>query len=147
MTGYRDDNLFGSGNTNPIDVIYFECKELGNTDIPTYMVNHPRELTGAQIDYLRQIANGASIDEFRLKEIIKFYIEKRNYCIWLCNSPKDVYDAYIDRTCSNTEKPEYKKYKKQISKYTIPKDAIILSDCGIDGKLYAWQKKYINKYR
>ena len=39
MTGYRDDNLFGSGNTNPIDVIYFECKELGNTDIPTYMVN------------------------------------------------------------------------------------------------------------
>lgn len=142
MNGYRDDNLFWYGYTNPIDVVYHECKDLKNADIPTYIANHPRNLTGAQIEYLKQIANGATIDEFRLKEIIKFYIENRNYCIWLCNSPKDLYNTYIDKIHSDALKPEYKDYKKQIVKHAIPKTAIILSDRGINGKLYAWRKEY-----
>ena len=99
MIGYRDNNLFGDGYTDPLEVSYYETSVLGNTDIPDHILNQKRlyGITEEEYGFLRDICeyNVDEIDKWYFQEIIQKYIGDRNCCLWLCKSPEDVYNSYV----------------------------------------------------
>ena len=148
MKGYRIETLFGDGITDPAQVAFFEVQNLDNTDIPEYLINHPGNLEEAEISFLKEIINREldEIDKYYFVEIIEKYCNGRNFCKWLCDSPKDVYDSYIG-IMSGNEKISYENAinsgmvsENEFTEYEIPNNAIILSDLGREGKLFCWKE-------
>ena len=138
--GFRDDDLFGDGERNPVEVCCYEMYCLGNDDIPFYLISHYGEqFDDEEKEYLKGIANGdvVEVDKWYLDDILKKVIGERDFCIWLCSKPEDVFQIYGDGFFDSWE--EYLECSNLIS-YRIPDDAVILSDLGIDGKLYAWKQ-------
>ena len=137
MKGYRNEDLFGDGYTDPIEVAIYETDELANNDIVNYMLENSN-LTEKHADYLQQIADEEidEIDTDYLGEIIRSYIGDRNYCKWLCNTPEDVREMYMTlEGCDEDHLPD-----GEITEYDIPDDAIKLSDLGREGSLYVWKQ-------
>ena len=132
--GYRDDSFSGCGETDPAEVSYFETAEMGNVDIPEYLLAHYK-LTDEEKEFLEDIVEGEpdEIDKEFFCDIIRAVVGGRERCLWLCDSPEDVYDSYFSYRMT---REEY--FKDGPVSWRIPKDAIILSDLGVEGKLYAY---------
>ena len=80
------------------------------------------------------------MEEF-LTEELTYILEGRNYCVWLCATPTNVVDAYIEPMIENGNE-DYAEYKDnmEIAEYDIPNSAIILDDVEMDGALWCWKK-------
>lgn len=146
MVGYRSETLFGSGEIDPKEVSFFETRDLGNSDIPQYILNFHREnLDDKEIEYLTEIILHSAIPDFEIDKqyfqgIIEKVVKGRNYCKWLCESPEDVYDSYVNYPGAHN-KVEYAEFVETVTAYDVPEDAIILTDLGTEGALYCWRVK------
>lgn len=163
--GYRDETLFGDGITDPCEVVFYETDTLGNSDIVEYILsNHSdclsedeRKWLGKIVEYISPNYSNcfsedeqSSLDEIdesdEISEIDKEYfveiIEKvigdRDFCVWLCKSPDDIYDSYVGVRSKSPDRKEYME-TADIRAYRIPDDAMILSDLGMEGRLYVWK--------
>lgn len=160
--GYRDDSLFGEygnevGYHDPVEVLLYETLELQNIQaIDFFHKNYMHLLTEEEkekIELFMYKCSGpweyekvfSSENEFKtfLEVIIRKIIDDRNYCIWLCAQPQDVFDSYV----WNPEDIEVYDMD-QIDEHEIPSDAIILVDNDTEGCLWCWKEKgYVNRKR
>ena len=142
MKGYRCENLFGDNVTDPIKVAIYECKELGNSDIPEYILKNSNDLTYDEQIFLNNFLTTTDFNEFFdeefFTEIIKKYIGNRNYCKWLCSTPENIYFSYVAPFEQEGVSLELFLETEDITEYEIPNDAIILSDIDMEGVLYVW---------
>lgn len=160
--GYRDEALFGEGVTDPSEVVFYETDSLGNSDIVEYILsNHSdclsedeRKWLGKIVKYIlsnrsNYFSEGdesdeidddeiGEIDKEYFVEIIKKVIGDRDFCVWLCKSPDDIYDSYVGVRSKSPDRKEYME-TADIQAYRIPDDAMILSDLGMEGRLYVWK--------
>lgn len=160
--GYRDEALFGEGVTDPSEVVFYETDSLGNSDIVEYILsNHSDCLSEDERKWLRKIVKYilsnrsnyfsegdesdeidddeiGEIDKEYFVEIIKKVIGDRDFCVWLCKSPDDIYDSYVGVRSKSPDRKEYME-TADIRAYRIPDDAMILSDLGMEGRLYVWK--------
>ena len=174
--GYRDDTLFPKRNdlsgsrTDPYNVILTEIVNCGKYEICDFLIIHYQELL-SHSDY-RLLTNIVSQTKaagypsvnsngiLQLRRIIQKIIADRNYCVWLCSSPNDIYTQYLtgyipkaDRldpgyasTCPDFEKKislsrdDY--IKSYVSEVPIPEDAIPVCDLGMDGILLVFSSSY-----
>ncbi|MBO5551237.1 MAG: hypothetical protein J5966_04690 [Lachnospiraceae bacterium] len=149
MIGYRDNDLFGDGYTDPLEVSYYETSVLGNTDIPDHILNQERlyGITEEEYGFLRDICeyNVDEIDKWYFQEIIQKYIGDRNCCLWLCKRPEDVYNSYIAPMSGETV--SFEEYRDRITAYEIPDDALVMSDGGTEGALYCFNRTSYREYQ
>ncbi len=110
QTGYRNESYGGSGETDLLSVIDFECNELENTDI---------------LDFCKTNYNLNSIEE-----IVYFLTQKLSNptlnCLWL-STLKGVLD-------------NYHKDDESIQKYCLPQEIIPISDLHDQGALFVFVK-------
>lgn len=162
--GYRDETLFGDGITDPCEVVFYETDTLGNSDIVEYILSkhsdclseNERKWLGKIVKYIFSnrsyyFSSGeqsspdeidddeiGEIDKEYFVEIIKKVIGDRDFCVWLCKSPDDIYDSYVGVRSKSPDRKEYME-TADIRAYRIPDDAMILSDLGMEGRLYVWK--------
>lgn len=139
--GYRDEALFGEGVTDPSEVVFYETDSLGNSDIIEYILsNHSDCLSEDEQEWLRKVISYSldEIDKEYFVEIIEKVIGDRDFCVWLCKSPDDIYDSYVGVRSKSPDRKEYME-TADIRAYRIPDDAMILSDLGMEGRLYVWK--------
>lgn len=160
--GYRDEALFGEGVTDPSEVVFYETDTLGNSDIVEYILSkhsdclseNERKWLGKIVKYIlsnrsNYFSEGdesdeidddeiGEIDKEYFVEIIKKVIGDRDFCVWLCKSPDDIYDSYVGVRSKSPDRKEYME-TADIRAYRIPDDAMILSDLGMEGRLYVWK--------
>lgn len=126
---YRDEDIYGSGINDILDVISYEVYELGNTDILEYCLDHyveDKNLKNRIIDLVNNLENYSDLDVFNLVQdlVVEINYQTKSdlkYCLWLASEQavKDLYDG------SNIN-----------AYYTSD---IILSDLGYDGILFAYE--------
>lgn len=163
--GYRCENFFGEGYRDAASVLGHETFVLDNTDILSYLIDSDLIGQGTK-DYLqvyvtlmeegRLIYTGYDTDyeemlyRYRKNEEdrIEFFqevlddIKNRKgidikYVLWLCDSPKDVFNSY------NIEQYNI---EQNISIADVEFDGylrsnVILSDIETEGKLYGYEKE------
>ncbi len=138
MVGYRCENLFGDGYTDPLEVTFYETRDLGNPDIPDMLLKNDPYLTDDQQKFLETLDQQDEIDKEYFQEIVSKYIGNRNFCKWLCKSPEDIWASYINPFDRNMPLQLFLD-TEDISAYEIPEDAIVLADLGEEGSLYCWK--------
>lgn len=145
MKGYRSETLFDDGYTDPVEVAFYETQELGNIDIPS-MLLEKAQLTEDEAEFLGNVVSflnedeDAEIDEIDEEcfcEIVRKYIDGRNYCKWLCPTPKDVWACYVEPIHHDVS---FEDFAGEVTEYDIPEDAIKLADLGAEGVLWCWKK-------
>lgn len=138
--GYRDDHLFGDAITDPKEVAFFETRDLGNIDIPIYLLKHGG-FNEEENNFLKDIIDNEcdEIDKEFFQEIIGKYVGDRNFCKWLCNTPADVYYSYLAPMSGNDISLEEFE-KGYVTEYNIPESAVVLADLGDEGRLYVWKE-------
>lgn len=145
--GYRDDGLFGDCVTDPMEVAVYETRELGNVDVPRWLMkSHANELTENELtamariyDYPSQGYDATDEDIELMTSALKRILDGRDFCKWLCKSPGAVVDAYIAPYYDAAERLE----TAECSTYVIPADAIPLTDPDDpDGTLWAWSARH-----
>ena len=124
MIGYRVENLFGDGVTDPVEVIAYEVTELGNLDIPHTLARYISDTQG----FWKALDNELiEPDADIVKSYARQFLKGKNYCKWICKNKQDLIDIYdVD--------------EDDIEEIKIPDNAVILSDLGRDGVLYCWKK-------
>lgn len=140
--GYRDDCFFGEGYRKLDEVIRHETFTLENIDIPDTLINWCKE--DADKTALEELINSddlASEDipyymEVMLKVIHQKYPNAK-YCLWLCDSPKTVWDIYL----KNFNYKDMESALNDISKYRIEHPEPI-ADLGFnsDGCLFVYDR-------
>ena len=135
-TEFRSDACFGDGVREPVAVLYHEIFELGNTDIPEYILEHysvppmVQEFWGGILKELRDYGFVEDMYRFEKEEAVVLLLEMvwrithREICsvLWLAER-EDVISRY------NAD-------EDSIDEYEV--SDIILSDLGCDGRLYAF---------
>ncbi len=139
MKGYRSETLFGDGYTDPLEVAFFETRDLGNPDIPETLLKNDPWLTDDQKKYLKTYEQYEELDKEYFQEIVRKYIGDRNFCKWLCKSPEDIWKNYV-HPLDKSVSLELFLATEEITEYEIPEDAIVLADLGSEGALYCWKK-------
>lgn len=142
MKGYRINELFGlesERTLDPREVVYYEVYFLRKTDILEYILSHENHLDEEEKGYFQEIINEEhdEIDKDYLKDILNKHLGKyNNCCLWLCDSPDDL-SVYTD-----SKFVQYSNNKSmQISEYILPDNFMILSDIGVQGKLYCFNRE------
>lgn len=149
--GYRDDYLFGDGYHNTYEVAMYETEELGNLDIPDFLISHyssiiPEDSYQLMSDLLPDCEDSfellEKIDDRQkfedlLSSIFQSVIGDRTFCVWLCADPADIVDSYL-APYSDGRADNYD--LDNVDSYDIPDDAIILADLGRDGCLWCWKE-------
>lgn len=122
--GYRTDaqsiQEFHTGS----EIIDYEINELGNLDILDTM----NELYSLDLKTSTDVAN-------ELDSILGSDFQ----CLWLANNMLDVVEFYTDEHQRPTS---IQNINVPIDKYYIPSTAILISDVGSDGQLFAVPKNY-----
>lgn len=122
--GYRTDdqsvNEFHIGS----EIIDYEINELGNLDILDTM----NELYSLNLKTSTNIVN-------ELDAILGSDFQ----CLWLANNMLDVVEFYTD---GHKRPTSIQNINVPIDKYYIPSTAILISDVGSDGQLFAIPKEY-----
>lgn len=145
MKGYRSETLFDDGYTDPVEVAFYEIQELGNIDIPS-MLLEKAQLTEDEAEFLGNVVSFLNededaeideIDEEYFCEIVRKYIDGRNFCKWLCPTPKDVWSNYVEPIQKDIP---FNDFADEITEYDIPEDAIKLADLGKAGVLWCWKR-------
>lgn len=97
-TEYRSDSVFGEGIREPAKVVAHEFFELGNTDIPEYILKHYdvseecRKEWEALIDEMDENAYVEDVSETDklayadrlIQELSKSVHKEINYVLWAC---------------------------------------------------------------
>ena len=122
--GYRTDvqsvNEYHTGS----EIIDYEINELGNLDILDTM----NELYSLDLKTSTDVVN-------ELDSILGSDFQ----CLWLANNMLDVVEFYTDEH----KRPKLiQNINVSIDKYYIPSTAILISDVGSDGQLFAVPKNY-----
>lgn len=151
--GYRDDELFGEGYHDPHDVMMHEIEELGNNGSLYFWITQYWELfTEEERETLQLVKDCSDSAEFAEKfsnekdfknfceRLLAKIIDDRNYCVWLCAKPEDVYSSYVEPFEEHGSEwvKDYTQYN--ITCFDIPDDAIILDDIGPEGCLWCWKR-------
>lgn len=122
--GYRTDaqslQEFHTGS----EIIDYEINELGNLDILDIM----NELYSLNLTTSTGVVN-------ELDTILGSNFQ----CLWLSNNVLDVAEFYTD---GHKRPKSIQNINTPIDKYYIPSTAILISDIGSDGQLFAVPKKY-----
>lgn len=139
MKGYRCEYLFGDGVTDPLEVSFYETRDLGNSDIPDMILKTCQTLTEEERVFLNTFKEQDEPDKWFFQSIVRKYIGNRNFCKWLCKSPKDIFHSYIEPFKDNSILLNEFLNSGDISEYNIPDDAIVLADLGVEGSLYCWR--------
>ena len=135
-TEYRSDSVFGEGIREPVKVVAHEFFELGNTDIPEYILKHydvPEECQKEWKALIDEMDKNAYVDDVSesdklayadrlIQELSKAVHKEIKYVLWL-TSREDVLDLY-------EADPD------DIDEYEV--SDVILSDVGHDGRLYGY---------
>lgn len=130
--GYRDDGLFGDGVRDAAKVIVYETLSLGNTDIIDYCVERYPVSESCKDGLYDSLENDdetgfeSAVGQL-LSELGSYFGKEIKYCLWLCDSPQTVKDAYAS---------EYDDFV--ISSYET--SDVVLDDLGEDGILYGYEK-------
>lgn len=145
MKGYRCEDLFGDGVTDPVAVAIYETFVLGNMEIPLMLLANFKNLTEEDRVFLETCNESDNTD--MLARIVRTYIGERDYCKWLCASPEDIWHCYVEPLENNRLLlPEFLE-SGRVSEYSIPDDAVVLADLGREGTLYCWEGRTILKHR
>ena len=172
--GYRDKTLFPRINEldmnmrDPLDVMTTEILYCGKYEACDFIINHYVDIL-SRGDY-RLLTNlvyqikttGFPIIDPLKKEQLRRVINKLtgdcNYCLWLCESPKDIYDFYIKDYIPRADKiepgyaakcPEFdikaslseEEYiERYVEETRLPGENVILCDMGVSGSLIAFRK-------
>lgn len=151
--GYRDDTVFGSGERYIVDVCTYEIFELGNDGIFDYCIAN-YELDDRLVDKMQEVLDNDNLrsNEDAVREAVEELVEnlgrifrtKLEYCLWLCDSPDDVVDEYIEPYYGDDGEKTPEDYDLNIYR----KSGIVLDDCGdSQGKLYAYSsEEFDNAY-
>lgn len=134
--GYRNEDFRGSGEVDFESIANFEIMELGNLDIPEFLMECGMKdiLKDVQVDPF--FDPNPSQEEYIIKEIMKFVrlqlkVEEdvNLYAKWL-TSREGVLESYVledDWT---------------ISQYTLPDSFLAVSDIGEEGALFVSPCKF-----
>lgn len=151
--GYRDEEFGGSGEHDPKTVCTYELAELGNVDVPmTILRRYADRLTTDEARLLHHVVHHpTTISEPTGTAVVEAYtriIDKvcdgRDFCLWLCRTPRDYFDAYVDVFDDDTEMRRERIASVRMSRYAVPEDAIVLSDDPMEGLLLAWRSDATN---
>ncbi len=171
--GFRDDTLFprlpelSTDKTNPFDVLTTEILSCGKYEICSFIQMHYLDyLSKRDYRFLDEVIAviktiGYPIIDYEKKEqllrIISKLIDKNDYCVWLCSSPKDIYNYYIKDYIPRADKisegyaascPEFslkaacslEEYaEKYVTKIQVPEEFIFLCDLGEAGALVSFK--------
>lgn len=122
--GYRTDAQSIQEYHTGSEIIDYEINELGNLDILDTM----NELYSLDLKTSTDVAN-------ELDSILGSDFQ----CLWLANNVLDVAEFYTD---GHKRPKSIQDVDVPIDKYYIPNTAILISDVGSDGQLFAVPKKY-----
>ena len=139
--GYRDETLFGDGITDPCEVVFYEERKWLGKIVEYISPNYSNcfsEDEQSSLDEIDESDEISEIDKEYFVEIIEKVIGDRDFCVWLCKSPDDIYDSYVGVRSKSPDRKEYME-TADIRAYRIPDDAMILSDLGMEGRLYVWK--------
>lgn len=139
MKGYRSEALFGDGITDPLKVAYHETATLGNPDIPDWLIKHDAKLSAEEEEFLDSITAIENDKEYFF-DILRNYLDGRNFCKWLCDKPEDIYHSYIEPFESNSISLDEFLNSGDIDCYNVPDSAVKLADLGVEGSLWCWKK-------
>lgn len=143
--GYRTDaqSAVTLGSISPIDIINYEINDLGNDDI----IDTINELYPNNLPAISDYPNEKTYYNDIPNQIDSFIKHQLNtdlyYLIWLVNDWRSCYSFYADfhidpktirDVLPNGEIPF-------IDKYAVHSDALLVSDIGIDGQLFAMKNK------
>lgn len=127
--GYRNELFRDSGVEDFEEILRFEMFELGNEDIPDYLIECGMEDILKDIQVESFFDSTSEDEEYIVTSILEFINNKlglaescKLYAKWLA-SPEGVADNYIDGQ-------DY-----EIRKYTIPDNFTFASDLGPEGCL------------
>lgn len=122
--GYRTDAQSTQEYHTGSEIIDYEINELGNLDILDTM----NELYSLNLK--------TSTDVIKALTAI---LESNFQCLWLANNMLDVAEFYTD---VHKRPTSIQNINVPIDKYYIPSIAILISDIGSDGQLFAIPKEY-----
>lgn len=132
MIMYRLEQLYGSGVRDLQEIIVFEISELGNTDVLIYSLSHYREYFSDNLaGRLESFINNEEYFEAHesyIRDLVNIYLRALStkfgyplkYGLWLAEKSR----------FSIEMQPELDAY------YTSD---VVLSDLGLDGKLFAYE--------
>ena len=123
--GYRTDaqsiQEFHTGS----EIINYEINELGNLDILDTM----NELYSLNLKASTDVINALTA-----------ILGSNFQCLWLANNVLDVAEFYTD---GHKRPKSIQNINTPIDKYYIPNTAILISDIGLDGQLFAVPQTYM----
>lgn len=151
--GYRDEALYGSGVRDPLEVAAYEVGELLNTDIPRHVMRHagffladadPRDREAIRLcaertsaDLLGPSRLAEALDA--LRRVLRDALDGRDFAVWLCETPTDVFDNYVEPYPETTDMTHAdRRDAMDVWRYEVPDDAVTLCD-GPEGTLVAWR--------
>ena len=122
--GYRTDAQSFQESHTGSEIIAYEINELGNLDILDTM----NELYSLNLKTSTDVVN-------ELDSILGSDFQ----CLWLANNILDVIEFYTD---GHKRPKSIQNINSLIDKYYIPNTAILISDIGSDGQLFAVPQTY-----
>ena len=122
--GYRTDAQSIHESYTGSEIINYEINELGNLDILDTM----NELYSLNLKTSTDVIN-------KLNAILGSDFQ----CLWLANNVLDVVEFYTD---GHKRPTSIQNINTPIDKYYIPNTAILISDIGSDGQLFAVPQTY-----
>lgn len=132
--GFRTENFSGSGIRNLEDVVYFEIKELGNTDILDTM----NELYGIDFYPYMDIEDNFSVADESYRDVIELIC---SHCEKQFNASRDNLGAIWLTTYDWVKKIYSKSSNDQINMIYILDNFYPISDLGVDGVLFVYKKE------
>lgn len=128
---FRTEACYGSGVRDIMEIIRHEVEELGNVDIPNYILNHyplPEELQSKLAEFITFCEYGACpFDEGLFREILDAVGKHKGvpvrYGLWLATE-ETVKECYLDGGDGAID--------------AYPTSPVILSDLGPDGMLFGY---------
>lgn len=122
--GYRTDAQSANEYHTGSEIIDYEINELGNLDILDTM----NELYSLNLKTSTDVIN-------ELDAILGSDFQ----CLWLADNMLDIVELYTD---GHHRPTSIQNINVPIDKYYIPSTAILISDVGSDGQLFAVPKEY-----
>lgn len=132
--GFRTENFSGSGIRNLEDVVYFEIKELGNTDILDTM----NKLYGIDFYPYMDIEDNFSVADESYRDVIELIY---SHCEKQFNTTRNNLGAIWLTTYDNVEKIYCNQPTDKINMIYIYHNFYPISDLDSDGTLFVYKKE------
>jgi hypothetical protein len=139
--GYRSELPFGDGRRDSVSVVRHEIFELGNDDImetlvKTILKGQPEEKEINEMIERHRRGEYNQLDRLQQRRFVGMMLnavarvtgKRVNAVLWLCKEKDDVYRYDLNPSTMTDDDID-----------TYPTSDVILSDCGEDGCLYAYE--------